>query len=124
MGANETPGKLVGRHALVGISRVAQDGSLLGIEQFHGTIVSVGDDGIAVRLALPEGLGLRWLPPAPQAFSAAVPGEYRLTSTGEVVIDPDVIAQFTIRVSDPGRLAAEGPTDDPRPFRPAGPAPS
>jgi hypothetical protein len=36
------------------------------------------------------------LPPILEAFEPAEPGEYRLRSTGEVVVDPDVLAKFRI----------------------------
>ncbi|GAB5895435.1 hypothetical protein [Mycolicibacterium mageritense] len=36
------------------------------------------------------------LPPAPESFSPAPPGEYRLRSTGEVVTDPDYLATRTV----------------------------
>jgi hypothetical protein len=41
-----------------------------------------------------------WLPPDGRAFEEAPPGEYRLRSTGEVVIDPDYLATWTITHGD------------------------
>jgi hypothetical protein len=32
-----------------------------------------------------------------RAFQPAPPGEYRLKSTGEIVVDPDLLSTWTIR---------------------------
>ena len=37
------------------------------------------------------------LPPNPDAFTDAKPGIYRLRSTGEEVVDPDLTTVWTIR---------------------------
>jgi hypothetical protein len=36
------------------------------------------------------------LPPDPEAYSRARPGEYSLASTGEVVVDPDYPTVWTV----------------------------
>jgi len=36
------------------------------------------------------------LPPEPEAYEPAPPGEYRLRSTGEVVVDPDYLTTWTV----------------------------
>ncbi|MBN7463153.1 hypothetical protein I3U64_23750, partial [Mycobacteroides abscessus subsp. abscessus] len=48
------------------------------------------------------------LPPAPESFSPAAPGEYRLRSTGEVITDPDYLATWTV----------DGRGEDPAPYLP------
>ena len=36
------------------------------------------------------------LPPDPDAFQPAAPGRYTLKTTGEVVVDPDFLAAWTV----------------------------
>jgi hypothetical protein len=58
-----------------------------------------------MKATMPMGLAVRgtttarssgW-PPDQRAFKKARPGECRLRSTGEVVVDPDYTAVWTIR---------------------------
>jgi hypothetical protein len=89
------PYSLVGKYVLVGITRLAADGSLLEKTECHGTIASVdSDDGIKVELSDGEVLTL---PPSPEEFRDARPGIYRLRSTGEEVVDPDLTTVWTIQ---------------------------
>jgi hypothetical protein len=85
---------LIGMTALVGITTLDHQGTLVRREQFHGTIAAVTEREISIRL--PDGT-TRSLPPAPEAFSPARQGEYRLKSTGEVVVDPDLVSVWTLR---------------------------
>jgi hypothetical protein len=40
------------------------------------------------------------LPPEPDAFDEAVPGEYRLRSTGEVVVNPAFTTSWTVEAGE------------------------
>jgi hypothetical protein len=80
----------IGKRLLVGITYLNREGKLLGHEQFHGRIVEVGQCGIVILRA--ETGARASLPPA---VESAVPGNYRLRSTGEVIIDPDFVAEWT-----------------------------
>jgi hypothetical protein len=67
-------------------------------QQLFGRVVSV-DERKGILLSL-EGLrtGERFnLPPDTRPFQEAEPGEHRLRSTGEVVVNPDFTATFSIR---------------------------
>jgi hypothetical protein len=55
-----------------------------------------GHAGIKVTLADGDDLTL---PPNPDAFRDAMPGIYRLRSTGEEIVDPDLTTVWTIRES-------------------------
>lgn len=92
--ADTLPGKLV----LVGLSHFADDGELpFEQQQLFGRVVSV-DQSKGILLAL-EGqrTGEQYnLPPDTRSFQKAGPGEYRLRSTGEVVVDPDYTVTFSI----------------------------
>jgi hypothetical protein len=75
--------QLIGKHALIGITRQDAHGNLLDREQFHGEI-TVADSQKGVCIKLQDG-GYKWLPPDTRPYQKATPGEYRLRSTGEVV---------------------------------------
>lgn len=103
------PYSLVGKYVLVGITRIDATGELIEKGERHGRITSVdGDAGIKVTLSDGEVLTL---PPDPDAFRDAKPGIYRLRSTGEEIVDPDLTTVWTIREprDDPnqGRMSAK-----------------
>jgi len=70
----------------------------------YGPIDSL-DPEDRLRALVREGLATfeewDWLPPDLRAFQDAPPGEYRLRSTGEVVVDPDFISSWTINRPPP-----------------------
>ncbi len=82
--------RYVGKRLLVGVTYVDAKEDLIGVEQFHGRIVAAGEGGITLERA--DTGQLISLPPM---LEEAAPGEYRLRSTGEVVVDPDYFAKFT-----------------------------
>ena len=90
----------VGKHVIIGLSWFSDEGDLLRREQMHGTIVRVSEgEGIVVELG---GSGEEYkLPPDTSAFKDAPPGEYELASTGEIVVDPDLMTTWTIHVPSP-----------------------
>jgi len=91
--ANDLPGKVL----LVGISYVAEDGSLIEQQQFFGEVESVQQNRGIVVLLRGRRAGERYnLPPDTRFINAASPGEYKLRSTGEVVVDPDYTVTFSL----------------------------
>jgi hypothetical protein len=86
-------GRLLGKHLLVGLTYLNDDGTVDRLEQLHGEVVRADEEGVSIELA--SG-GFYWLPPDLRSFRQAAPGEYRLRSTGEVVIDPDYITDWTV----------------------------
>src|SRR5262245_50555555 len=85
---------LVGKHALVGLTFVDADGTVRRQVQIHGRITAVDETIVTMRLH--ESEEEFTLPPILEAFKPAEPGEYRLQSTGEIVVDPDLLAKFQI----------------------------
>jgi hypothetical protein len=90
--------ELIGTHLLVGLTHVDHAGNVLSKEQFHGKVI---------RASVEEGVILvdadgreHWVPLDREAFRPADPGEYRLRSTGEVVVDPTWLATWTVRPPD------------------------
>ncbi len=85
---------VIGKRVLVGVTRRNHADEIEGYEQFHGEIVRAGREGIYLRI---EATGEeRWLPPDLSSLHTAKPGEYRLKSTGEIVVDPDFLATWTL----------------------------
>ena len=89
----------IGKSILVAWTLVAEDGSVLGKTQFHGSIVSVSEsDGIVIERA--NGKGRFALPPDLESLEKANPGHYHLKNSEEVVVDPDYISTWTIEIHD------------------------
>ena len=93
--------ELVGKYVLIGLTFVDHDDNVVSLAQRHGRILEAdADRGVTVELVAP---GLPWdgevyrLPPDVGSFVDAAPGEYSLRSTGEVVVDPDLTATWTIK---------------------------
>lgn len=79
--------RFIGKRLLVGITYVDVNEELIGAEQFHGRIVEAGEGEIVVERA-DTGKRISLAP----ILQEAEPGEYCLSSTGEVVVDPDYFA--------------------------------
>ncbi|MGH2756151.1 MAG: hypothetical protein ACRDLB_17195, partial [Actinomycetota bacterium] len=85
---------LTGKSVIVGIRYVDDSGVEVDAKQFYGRIRSFTDQEASV--ALPDGTYMS-LPPAPQAFTWARPGAYKLRSSGQEVQDPDVTTRWIAR---------------------------
>ena len=86
---------MIGARVLIGLTRRSAEGDRL--EQMYGTIVSAHPSkGFAVELAGTRSGETYHLPPDLRGFFKAPPGEYRLRSTQEVVIDPEFTSSWTI----------------------------
>jgi len=87
------PESYVGKRVLIGMTYLDYDETLIKREQFHGIIVGV-DETIVVKLS---DTGEEFsLPPDLTALEEAPKGEYRLHSTGEIVVDPDFLVSYTV----------------------------
>lgn len=87
-------GSLLHKHILIGLTYLDQEEKVVGRKQIHGKIIRVSqEEGVVVLLTSGEEFAL---PPDWEAFETAAPGEYRLQSTGEVVINPDLISTWRI----------------------------
>jgi hypothetical protein len=94
---NNLAQRILGKVVLVGLTYLGTDGAVSDQRQFFGTAVSADPrKGILLTLS-----GLRSgeqfnLPPDTRGIDAAAPGEYRLRATGDVVVNPDYTAVFSI----------------------------
>jgi hypothetical protein len=87
--------RLAGATVLVGITY--DDPAGRRFEQFYGTVMKIDpNEGVALRLEGGRSGEIYSLPPDLRGFSPARPGSYRLSQTGEVVVDPDYTSIWTI----------------------------
>ena len=85
---------LLGKNVLIGLSYYDHNEELLEQIQLHGHIIGIDDTVVTVKLS---GSGEEiTFPPDLSAFREASPGDYTLRSTGEVVTNPDFLAQWSI----------------------------
>jgi hypothetical protein len=101
----------VGKYALVGLTFLDHEGNVTGRTQRHGRLVEVDESrGIAIRFVAhghPWDGEIYRLPPDLRSIAEAPPGEYRLRSTGEVVVDPDVTVTWRIASPPPEEDSAD-----------------
>jgi len=96
--------ELIGKHILIGITRLDYLGNEIERTQCHGYFESM-DDVVHIRL---EGTDEDFtLPPDLSTFQKAQPGEYRLRTTGEVVVNPDYLCVWTVHAPRPGTKPTE-----------------
>ena len=92
---------LVGKLVLVGLTYAAKDDTVLRREQFSGLVVSADRSrGILLELEGARAGETYALPPQTSVLMAARRGEYRLSATGEVVVDPDYLVTWTVNPRD------------------------
>ncbi len=86
---------LMGKTLLAGLTYYTKDNVFIEQKQLWGTVIEANEEKILVRQSNGEVFSL---PPNLRAITVARPGEYRLRSTGEVVVNPDFLATWTINV--------------------------
>lgn len=90
---------LINKVLLIGITFVDEHDELVTQIQVYGPIVRVNAEGIVI---LRNGLATEFtIPPDFAHLSEAQPGEYRLSATGEVVVNPDYISSWTVNSATP-----------------------
>ena len=92
-----TAKELLGKHVLVGITKIDSAQNIVSQDQFHGVVTAI-DSVIHIRLSTGADYTL---PPDPASFFPATPGEYRLRATGEAVVDPNFTASWTVQAPSP-----------------------
>lgn len=88
---------LIGRTVLIGLSYLDASGAVVRQVQLYGRIETASErSGIVVRLQGERAGETYDLPPDFSRLRPAPPGEYRLRSTGEVVVDPDFLTEWFV----------------------------
>lgn len=91
--------ELVGKTVLVGVTYVDADDEPTERVQYCGLVLHADDEGVQLRRS--DTLESQWLPPRLESYVEAESGEYRLRSTGEVIVDPDYHSTWTVRTREP-----------------------
>ena len=86
--------EMIGKTMLVGLTYLNAQEEETGQEQIYGTIVRIEDEEAII---IQQENGEEFAVPADmEAIEPGEPGEYKLNSTGEIVIDPDYIGLWTV----------------------------
>lgn len=95
---DERAESLVGKRVLVGITNLEADGeTVIDQVQYSGVITSADPkNGFRIECSGTLAGSAKFLPPDLRSFRDAPPGEYTLRSTGEVVVNPDVISTWDV----------------------------
>ena len=85
--------ELIGKVLLVGITYYTHDNEFIEQKQFYGTVTEANED--LIRVKQKDGTDFT-LPPDLSSTKRARQGEYKLRSTGEVVVNPDFLATWNL----------------------------
>ena len=85
--------ELIGKVLLVGITYYTHDNEYIEQKQFYGTVTEANET--IIRVAQMDGTEFT-LPPNLSSTKRARKGEYKLRSTGEIVVDPDYLATWNL----------------------------
>lgn len=88
---------LIGKVLLVGITYNDKDGNVKERKQFWGTVTEADKRKILIEHKNGE---IFSLPPDLSAIKPAPEGEYKLHSTGEVVVNPDFLSTWISESSE------------------------
>ncbi len=84
---------ILGKVILVGLTYYSNDDTIVKLEQYYGTVIESSKQGICIKLN--DGT-IQKLPPDLSSINAAPLGEYRLKSTGEIVVNPDFLSTWNV----------------------------
>jgi hypothetical protein len=88
---------LLDKILLIGITVLDNNDELITQIQVYGPVIKSNADGIVIcRNQTQKEFTI---PPDFDNVSEAQPGEYKLRSTGEIIIDPDYLSSWTVRCS-------------------------
>jgi hypothetical protein len=86
--------RLVGKRALIGVTRVTPRGAV--IRQMFGTIAAVDAQSVEIELEGADAGKTIRLPSEQGGLKDAGPGDYLLWETGEILSDPDFVGAWTL----------------------------
>ncbi|MCB0323340.1 MAG: hypothetical protein KDD69_07190 [Bdellovibrionales bacterium] len=87
----------VGDRVLIRFNFCDEEGNVVEEQQFMGAIESISDDEVV--LTHPKSGKQVTLPPYFGSYTRPERGTYDLPSTGEQMVDPDYITEWTLRAS-------------------------
>ena len=84
---------LIEKVMLIGLTYYTHDNVFIEQRQYWGTVIESNENRICVKQKNGEVITL---PPDLRSTKPAPPGEYRLRSTGEIIVDPDFLTTWNI----------------------------
>lgn len=84
---------VVGRKIIIGLTVLEHDGTLVEQRQMHGHIESLDEHMLTIRLSTGEPFTM---PADDRAIRPAPAGTYRFRSTGEEIVNPELMATWII----------------------------
>lgn len=90
---------LIGKTILIGLTYYTANDEFIEQKQYWGRVVESNENRILVKLNDGE---IFVLPPDLSSTQVAAPGEYRLRSTGEIVVNPDFLTTWNINRPEEG----------------------
>jgi len=90
---------LVGKTILIGLTYWTANNEFIEQKQYWGTVTEANENRILVKRNDGEIIGL---PPDLSSTQVAALGEYRLRSTGEIVVNPDYLTTWNINRPEEG----------------------
>ena len=85
--------QIIGKHIIIGLTYLDCNRNIVKKVQLHGDVINITKEYIIINLNTGEEFTL---PPDIRAIKIAPPGEYHFDSTGEVVVNPDLMTTWTI----------------------------
>lgn len=84
---------IVGKTIIVGITYMDKEGNAIKMSQYVGKIIEA-DENQGIVIEEKNSKEILAIPPQLSAIEIAKPGEYKLKSTGEIVVDPDLLSTW------------------------------
>lgn len=84
---------LLGKTILIGLTYYTKDNEFIEQKQYWGTVIEANEEHFYIKQKNGE---IFSLPPDLRSTERAAKGEYRLRSTGEVVVDPDFTSVWSV----------------------------
>ena len=89
---------IINKTIIVGLTYVDNNNELIKEELFHGKIINA-DAAKGICLSVDGKNDTYCIPPDLTSLQIAPPGEYKLQSTGEVILNPDLISNWIIKMN-------------------------
>ncbi len=86
-----------GKSIIVGLTYTYVDGTIRNRVQFSGTLEDLDQRGIVIIKA--DGSEFT-LPPDKDAYQKAPLGEYKMKTTGEIIVNPEFMTTWTIDLKE------------------------
>ena len=87
---------IINKHIFVEITCVDKNGDIIDSIEFYGKIIKA-DENKSIIIENIETKEKFELPPDLSSIKIAKPGEYKLRSTGKIIVNPDLITTWIVK---------------------------